>query len=144
MSFLNFKRRLPHLNRHKLGQALRMAVCFETHCHEDKFWNLWPMPIVQTQSNSDRKGLGIVFPDLSKILEKQRPMLRVLGPQTGSDQHYPKEFVTKSAKTNIVTDKISGFDIFDIFLTSFLFKCLIESHAASNGCGTVAYCDFHY
>ena len=27
-----------------LRYALCMAVGFKTYCHEDKFWNLWPMP----------------------------------------------------------------------------------------------------
>ena len=33
-----------------LRYALCMSVCFETHGHEDKFWNLGPMPTVQEES----------------------------------------------------------------------------------------------
>ena len=63
LSFLNFKRRRPHWNRYKLGQALRMAVCLETHGHEDKFWNLGPMPSVEKSV---------------KMVEKKNTMVRNL------------------------------------------------------------------
>ena len=46
--FLNFSKHLswrrPYRRRYKLRYALCMSVCFETHGHEDKFWNLGPMP----------------------------------------------------------------------------------------------------
>ena len=28
---------------YKLGHPASMAIGFKTYCHEDKFWNLWPM-----------------------------------------------------------------------------------------------------
>ena len=28
----------------KLRYVFGTAMCIETHCHEDKFWNLWHMP----------------------------------------------------------------------------------------------------
>ena len=28
----------------RLGHPARMAIGFKTYAHEDKFWNLWPMP----------------------------------------------------------------------------------------------------
>ena len=34
----------PCRRRHKVRYALCMSVCFETHRHGDKFWNLRPMP----------------------------------------------------------------------------------------------------
>ena len=43
---LNFKRIQVggDRKRYKLRYALCISACFETHRHEDKFWNLWPMP----------------------------------------------------------------------------------------------------
>ena len=42
----NFLRLMP---RTELRYAFCKTVCFETHSHEDKFWNLWPMPRIQIQ-----------------------------------------------------------------------------------------------
>ena len=50
IALLNFKKILswlrPYRKRYKLRYAVPMwmSVCFKTHGHEDKFWNLWPMP----------------------------------------------------------------------------------------------------
>ena len=41
---MNLSWTLPYRNRYKLRYAFRMTVCFETQGHEDKFWNLRPMP----------------------------------------------------------------------------------------------------
>ena len=52
---------------YKLRYAFRLTVCFETHCQEDKFWNLRHMPTAPVEG--PMVSLHIDTIGLSSILQ---------------------------------------------------------------------------